>query len=210
MRFRLSRTAWLILGAGIFVIVLGILLLGYGRVSGEHANVEEDLYSAQNLLPAVVSEREYWESQLAQLEDQLAEGTAALNASMAKFPISTDSIEYDEELFIIAHNHDLEIGSIIVSEPYQEDILGIIYTTTIFEVEVIAGEHTYETWTVGHIDQVITNIIGFLDSLVASNYFDTASVDLVSILAPAPDEDEEGVLEPSAIITLVIYSYQEE
>jgi len=209
MRLRLSRTAWLILGAGIFVLILGSLLLGYSRLSGEHANVENDLYAAQTLLPAIVSEREYWESQLAQLEDQLAESTASLNASKARFPRSVDSIEYDEELFIIAHAHDLEIASLTVSEPYQEDILGIIYTTTIFEVEVIAGEHVYETWTQGHIDQVIDNIVGFLNAIVTSDYFDTASIDLVSIIAPAADEGEE-VTEPSAIITLVIYSYQEE
>ncbi|HEY55006.1 MAG TPA: hypothetical protein G4N91_01820 [Dehalococcoidia bacterium] len=209
MRLRLSRTAWLILGGGIFVIVLGILLLGYGRLSGEHANVEGDLSAAQNLLPTVVSEREYWENQLAQLEDQLAEGTSSLNASKARFPRSVDSIEYDEELFIIAHAHDLEIASITASEPYQEDILGIIYTTTIFEVEVMAGEHSYVTWTQGHIDQVVDNIVGFLNALVTSDYFDTASIDLVSIIAPADEEGEE-VTEPSAIITLVIYSYQEE
>jgi hypothetical protein len=210
MRFRLSRTAWLVLGAGIFVIVLGILLLGYGRVSGDHARAEEDLNAAQNLLPTIVSEREYWESQLAQLEAQLADSTAALDASKDRFPVSADSILYGEELFIIAHAHDLEIASITVSEPEEEDILGIIYTTTVYEVQVIAGEHSYTTWTQGHIDDVIGNIVGFINDVIISDYFDTASIDLVSIIAPAPDEAEEGVLEPTAVITLIIYSYQEE
>jgi len=211
MRLRLSRTAWLILGAGIFIIILGILLLGYGQLSGQQASVEEDLYEAQNLLPAIVSERQYWEGQLAQLEDQLADSTTALNASKARFPVRADSILYGEELFIIAHAHDLEIASITVSEPDEEDILGIIYTTTVFEVQVIAGEHSYESWTQGHIDQVIANIVGFLNDLITSDYFDTASIDLVSIMAPAPDvAEEEGVLEPTALITLIIYSYQEE
>ncbi|GAH59611.1 unnamed protein product, partial [marine sediment metagenome] len=37
---RLSKTAWLILGIGIFVIAFGSLFMGYSRQSGEQERLE--------------------------------------------------------------------------------------------------------------------------------------------------------------------------
>ncbi len=204
---RLGKTAWLILGGGIFVIALGILILGYARTSGEHASVEEELSSAQTLLPQVVTEREYWESQLALVEDQLDEATEAYDASRSRFPQEVDSIAYDEELFIIAHAHDLEIASLTVSETSQEDVLGIIFDTTAFEVQVQAKDAPHVTWTQGFIDQTINNITAFLNAVTSGDYFTNATIDLVSILAPEPGEEVEA---PTALVTLIIYSYQEQ
>jgi hypothetical protein len=206
-KLKLSKTARLVLGISVFVFVLGILIIGYVRLAGEHASVAEDLSSAQSFLPQVATEREYWESQLAEVEHQLAQATSALNASKSTFPSSVDSVAYDEELFILAHAHDLEITYLTASESYQEDILGITYDTTIFEVQVQARYPLPEIWTQGQIDQVIINITSFLSDLTSDDFFNNAAIELVSIAAPGPNEE---ATKPAALITLIIYGYQEE
>lgn len=188
---RLSRTALFILGAGIFVIVFGILFMGFLRQSDEQDRVEERLSTAQDLLPQLISEREDWESQLTQLESQLTQVTSSLNKSKARFPQTVESIEYGEELFNIAEDCGLEVAKLTASEPTDLEVGNVIYAITYLAVEV-RGE--------------ITRMLAFINTIAAGEYFTAATIELVEM--EAPQLEEEG--EPSATITLVIYSYQGE
>ncbi len=192
MRMKLSRTALLILGTGIFVIAFGILFMGYSQQSGEQERVEEELSAAQELLPQLISEKEDWESQLTQLESQLTQATSSLNSSKARFPQAVESIEYDEELFLIAHACDLEITNLTASEPTDLEVEDVIYTVTYFEVEV-QGE--------------ISDMLCFINTIATGEYFTPATIELVEMEVPEL-EGAEG--NPSVTITLVIYSYQGE
>lgn len=61
---RLSKTAWLILGIGIFVIAFATLYTVYSRQSGEEEQLQGSLSGAQALLPKLIAEREDFESQI--------------------------------------------------------------------------------------------------------------------------------------------------
>ncbi len=204
---RLSKIAWLILGIGIFVIAFGILFVGYSRLSGEQETAQKELSAAQALLPQLISEREDWTNQLDQLVDQSLQVDSALNKSMAKFPQAVESIEYDEELIMIAHACDLEIASLTASEPLEKEVEGIIYTITTFKVEVISGYPLPDPLTKAYIDETIANMLTFINAIVTDDYFTTATIEQVNIESPQPEEEGE---KPSATITLIIYSYQGE
>ena len=101
------------------------------------------------------------------------------------------SIEYDEELFLIADDYNLEVMNLTASEPHENKVEGIPFDNTVFEVEV-RGQ--------------VSNILSFINNVTTGGYFDSATVELVNMEVPKPDEDKT----PSAVIKLVIYSYEGE
>jgi len=205
---RLSKTAWFILSIGIFIIAFGSLFVGYSRLSGEQEKVQDSLSSAQELLPQLVSEREDSASQLAQLQNQLAQAASSLSDSKAKFPQAVESIEYGEELFMIAHACDLEIFNLTASEPRYQEVEGITYTTTLFEIEVQSKNPPPDPLTKAYIDNTIDNMLAFINTIATEEYFNVADIELVDIVAPQPGETTGE--RPSATINLIIYTYQGE
>jgi hypothetical protein len=204
---RLSKTAWLILGAGIFVIALAVLVMLYAQQADEEQQAEESLASAKALLPQLVAEREDLQSQLNQLEDQLVQEVSALEQSIAKFPEDVESIEYDEELFMIAHDYDLEVVQLTASEPRDEVVdETIIYLVTTFEIMVspVAVPPEAEDAYRAYCDDAIANFLDFINTVVNGEYFTTATVAEVTWEIPDITETER----PVAIIKLLIYSYE--
>ncbi len=212
MRFlRLSRTGWLILGIGIFVLAFGSLYFLYSRQGDEEEQLNDSLSEAQATLPKVISEKEDWESQLTQLESQLtqlesqvAQAMSLLAQRKMLFPESVESIEYDERLFQIADGSGLEIAILTASEPGDEtvevevediEVEGITYSVTSFVVNVKAKalELPLETEEElqNYINVTVDNILTFITTIVADNDFTTATVELVNINIPESLTDEE-------------------
>lgn len=222
---KLGRTARFILGIGIFVIAFGSLCLVYFRQVSEQKQLSDSLVVAQATLPKVVSEKEDWErqlaqwkSQLAQVESELAQAKSLLAESKASFPKAVESIEYDEEIFTIADNCDLDITKLTSSEPRDKEVEAstspeprdkeaevITFSVTSFVVDV-KGE--------------VANILDFINSIVTGDYFTTATVELVDIEVPKPmtEEEKAGLTKeeiedrekPSATVKLAIYAYEGE
>ena len=210
MRFmRLSKTAWLILGIGIFVIAMGSLYFLYSRQGDEQEQLNDSLSVAQATLPTLVSEKEDWESQLTQgesrltqqesqltqRESQLAQATSLLDTTQASFPESVESIEYDELLFNFAHGCNLTITKLTASEPSDEMIEDITYSVTSFTVDV-KGE--------------VANILDFINAIVTSEDFTCATAELVNINIPEPlTEAEKEAIKEGLIEELTRESAQE-
>jgi len=223
---KLSKTAWLILGIGIFVIAFGGLCLVYFRQGSEREQLNDSLLVAQATLPKVVSEKEdwerqlaQWESQLAQLESELAQAKLLLAESKMSFPKAVESIEYGEKLFKIADDCDLELTKLtslepadINVEPADENVEpgdkeseDITYSVTSFVVDV-NGE--------------VANMLDFINTIATSKAFTTATVELVDIEVPQPLSEEEKARlteeaiedreRPSATVSLAIYAYKGE
>jgi len=194
---KLSRTAWLILGFGIFIIAIGVLGWVCIQKGGEQGQLDNSLSLAQATLPKVISERADLERQLPQLESELAQAESLLNGVKARFPESVESIEYDEVLFEIADDCDLEITNLTASEPSDEEIEGITYSITSFEVEV---------------EGTVAHILDFINTIATSEYSPNETNFINAIIKEVNME----VFEPgaggkaSAIINLAIYGYQGE
>lgn len=196
----LSKTAWIVLGAGIFVIAFAALYLLYYQQGREQGGLENSLAQAQTNIVKVSAEKADWQSQLSQLEGELAqlntrlaEAKAQLVSGKGALPSSVQSIEYDETLFALAEGWGLEMATLGASAPDREDIEGIIFTTTGFTVNVK-----------GQVD----DILAFIGDIIGHQDFASAAVESVSITVPPAVEGEYPV--PSASIKLVVYGYQED
>jgi len=198
---KLSRTAWLILGIGIFAIAIGSLFWVYLEQRGEQQRLDDSLSVAQATLPTLVSERANLESQLSQSESELAQARSLLYEVKASFPESVESIEYDEALFDIADDCDLEIMELTASEPSDEEVESITYS----DEEVESVTYSVASFTV-EVEGTVAHILDFINTITTDEYFINATIERVDMQVPEPDEDET----PSATIDLIIYGYQGE
>ena len=222
MRMRLSRTAWLILGIGIFIIVFATLYTVYSRQSSEQEQLADSLVAAQARLPKVISDRQATEAELTQWQDKLAEATSLLSKSEAKFPESAESIKYDELLFDIADVCDLEVMSLTASEPQSKkekvevediEVEDVTYIVTSFDLKVEAVGSVPDPLTEAYIDETVANILDFINTIATGEDFTTATIESVIMknLEPPANADElEGAPKPSATIKITIYSYKGE
>jgi hypothetical protein len=188
---KISKIGWWILGIGIFVIASAVMVTLHASQSGEASQLEENLEITQSVLATIISDREELTGQLAQMGNELDEAEAAYILSQTKFPEKVASIEYDEEIFSIADDNDLEVISLTASEPRENEVEEILFVNTIFEVEVRG--------TVSHI-------LNFINDVANGEYFDSANVEMVTMEVPQPDEEDQ----PAAFIRIIIYSYEGE
>ncbi|HEX73771.1 MAG TPA: hypothetical protein G4N93_01295 [Dehalococcoidia bacterium] len=194
---RISKTAKLILGIGVFIIAVGVLGWVYLEQRGEQQRLDNSLSLAQSTLPTVTSQREGLESRLTEVDTKLAEAELLLDGTKASFPESVESIEYDETIFDIADDCNLKIINLTASEPRDKEDEDITYYITSFEVEV---------------EGTVAHILNFIETIATSDFspgetsFVNAYIEAVSMSIPEPGEDEQ----PSANISLAIYGYRGE
>jgi hypothetical protein len=188
---KLSKTAWWILGIGFFVIALVTLVMFYVGNSNEAKQLEDSLQVNEGLLIQFRADREALDSELLQMQEQLDETEVAYNQNKANFSKVVRSIEYDQEIFSIANDNDLDVLSLIAEEPFENTLDEIIFKNTVFTVEVQ-----------GTVQKILT----FIHDVAAGSYFESAGVEMVDM--EVPEADQEG--EPSAIIEIIIYSYEGE
>jgi hypothetical protein len=172
-------------------------------------------------LPKLVAEREDLEGQVAQWEEKVAEVTSSFNKSEARFPKSVESIEYDETLFKIADDCDLQVVELTALEPKNEKVkdTDIIYTTTTLEVKVWSKESP--PGTVGefetYIDETVANMLKFINAIATGEEFNVGTIELVAMenleppeeedLAAAEDEAARWDMAPAATVQLIIYGF---
>jgi hypothetical protein len=209
---KVSKTALIVLGIGVFIIVFATLFVLYSGQSGEREQLNASLTKAQGVLPELLTEKADLESQLAQWEGELDKAMVALSKSEGRFPKSVESIEYDEVLFKLAEQSGLMIIEITASEPEGEAVKGtdITYDVTTFEVLVKNAESPPATagqFEV-YIDDTVDKVLEFIHLVVTTEDFNVATIKVAAIdgLEP-PDElegDEEG---PEALLELAIYGF---
>jgi hypothetical protein len=126
---KLTKTVGLIIVVVILAVVIGVLVSIYSGQAAERNELNERMSRAQTLLPGLVKQRE-------NLEDQLTQAEALLNANQAQFPESVESIEYDDDLFEIADECTVAITRLTSSKPTNKGIEGVTYSISTFGVVV--------------------------------------------------------------------------
>lgn len=205
---RLSKTAWLVLGIGIFIIAFASLFTLSSGQSGEQERLNDSLATAQGLEPKLISEREDLAGQQAQWEKRAIDAESALNRSQAQFPRSAESIDYDQLLFQIADDCDLQIMEIFASEPAEEWVEDILYAVATFKVKVRSEESPPSTVAAfeNYIDATVADMLDFINNIDTSEDFSNATIELVEMknLKPPAAVPAEG---PEATIQLIIYGF---
>jgi hypothetical protein len=188
---KLTKTSLWILGIGLFIIVAAVLLALQAHQSGDTKQLEDSLGMTQTLLTKLSSDKEGLDNQLAQLQNQLNQAETAYTNSQANFPEAVASIEYDEEIFFVADDYNLEIMNLTVTEPRENKVDEVSFDNTVIEVQV-QGK--------------VSNILSFINNVATGGFFNSATIELVSMEVPKPDEDKQ----PSAVIQIIVYSYEGE
>jgi hypothetical protein len=186
---KITKIGLWILGIGFFVIAAAVMVALHANQSGDAKQMEENLVVTQSVLNTLIANREELTSQLAQMENQLDEVEIAYNQSKTNFPKTAPSIEYDEEIFSIAHDNDLEVWNLTAAEPRENKVADITFDNTTFEVEVRG---------------TVSNILNFIDDVANGEYFESSTVEMVTMEVPKPGQEEK----PAAIIKIIIYSYR--
>jgi hypothetical protein len=204
---KFGKLSQLILAIGIFAIAVVFLYRTNQGRAAEHEQLNTQLQAVQLLVPKLVSENEDLESRLNQVQAELDQARTSLSQGKAKFPDSIDSVDYNELLFQMANNRDLEMMRLVTSEPAEQSVGNITYDVTTFDIEVMGQ---------------VADILDFVNSIASGEEFTTATVELVNITVPEPltmqekenlaaqeqEEAEEKPEAPSAVIKVTIYSYK--
>jgi len=218
---KISKTALLVLGIGIFVIGFAAIFALYSGQAGERSGLNANLVAAQSLLPKLMAEKDELAGQLAQWDGELAQATSALDKSEARYPKSVESIEYDETIFKLASDCDLMIMELTAFEPWDEDVKDSDITYAVGTAEVKVQNTELPPTTVGSFevfaDETVDKMLEFIHLIAASEEFNISTIRLVTIenLEP-PDEDTlesaetdaaKRDLAPEATIQLLIYAF---
>lgn len=202
---KLGRTARIVLIVGAFVAAFFVVNQMKGEAESEQHSLDVQLELTQLILPKLAADKEALEGQLVLLESDLAEAAASLEESRAEFPADIQSIEYDEILFNIAHEWDLDIISLTASEPSSQSVevtveptdpeaesvtYTVTYTVTSFNV-MVEGQPVEPTPEEAdefrtYLYQTVADILSYFNSTTTGEDFTTATVESVNIIIPEP------------------------
>jgi len=126
---RISKKVWLIVAIVAIVIVLAVVYTTYSREVGERQQLSDRLKMAEARLPVLNAERQG-------LQDRLTQTQSSLDKSQAQFPEAVSSIEYDDDLFEIADDCNVDITRLTSSPPTAKKIGTITYSVSTLTMNV--------------------------------------------------------------------------
>ena len=209
---KLSKTALLVLGIGVFILGFAILFVLYSGQSGEQEQLASSLATTQGLLPQLIAEKGDLNEQVAFWEDELNKARVALSMSEGRFPKTVESIEYDETIFRLADETDLFIDMLTASEPSEEKVKGtdISYDVSTFEVTLFNAEtapisaDSFEAY----IDETLDKVLEFVHLVAVTPDFGVAAIKVVAIDGLEPPEEVTDVEDgPETTVELTIYGF---
>lgn len=204
---KLSKKAWLLLAGGIFIILAAGLGMVYSQQGDERGQLNEELALARLRLENYPAQQLELTSQQKKLESRLAMAKSQLKNAKTSLSRSTESIEASGGLFEIAGDCHVEVTEISSPGPTTRELEGVTLAVLPLTVTV-EGE--------------VLDLIDFVSRWTGD--YATGVVESVEISVPLPPgEEEEGEVEeteeeeeeeeeeqkqPSAVINLLIYSYE--
>lgn len=182
---KLGKTSWLILSAGIFIVVVASLGLTRSQQIQEQGQLDEELSIAEMRLNQLQVKQ--LRQQQEELQGQLDESKIQLMAAKDKLRQTVESINVTDEFFEVAQSCGVEVASISSSSIESEKLGGIICSVITLNA-VVAGE--------------VPNLISFVIKL--NNDFTTGIVKSAQISIPEATNPDE----PSANIEMTVYAYE--
>ena len=194
---KFSKTTWIFLAVGIFIIALASLGMIYSQQGNEQSRLSEDLALAQLRLKKYPAQQLELASQQEELESRLAKAEAELRTAKTSLRQSTESIEASDALFELAEDCHVEVTEI--SSPGVAAVQMEEVTLSALSLMVTVGGD-------------VLNLIDFIYQW--THAYPTGVVKSVVISVPEPAEEEEAAAAeieeqmPSATINMLIYTYE--
>jgi len=182
---KLSKTSWLILTIGVFLVTLASLGITRSQQLHEQDQLNQELSVAKMRVAKFQLEQLSYQHE--ELEKQLGETISQLEAARTTLSQPNESIIISDALFEIARASNVEIIEVSSSVRTGGDLEG-----------VTASELPLTIWAEGDV----ANLIDFVTRLNGDLTTGVVKSAKISI----PETADEG--KPSADIRLVVYSYQ--
>lgn len=181
---KLSKTSWLILSVGIFIVVVAGLGLTRSQQIQEKSQLDEELSIVEMRLNKLQVQQLHQQQE--ELQERLDESTIQLGATKDRLNQTIESIDVTDEFYAIAESCKATVESISTSSIKSEK-LGNIACSMIQINAQVTGE--------------LPNLIDFVISL--NNDFTTGVVKSAHMSIEETTEEES-----LANIMMVVYSYE--
>lgn len=188
MKFvKLSKTSWLILSAGVFIVVLGSLGITRTQQLQEKSKLDEDLHNSTQVLEKLQATD--LRQQLDDLQQKVEEEEVLLDEATERLNQTVVSVDVSDELFAIAEYCGVTIMNLSTT-PIRPNLYGGIGLDMTSMNVVVDGD--------------LPDLVDFVVSL--NNDYTTGLVKSFQISIPESDSND---VSPSVTVQIVIYSYEE-
>ena len=189
---KLSKTSWLILSAGIFVVILAGLGVTRSQQLKEQSVLEEELTLSSMKMDTI--QVAHLRPQLDELLQRIDESETQLEEVKDRLRQTVVSPDVIEKYFAIAEYCDVEIQNLSNSVILNNDLAGITCSQTNISASVTGD---------------VENLVDFL---IAMNEGYTTGYVQSAHITIAEETEETSELEPesSATFQVIIYSYEGE
>lgn len=183
---KLSKTSWLILSVGVFIVVLAVLGITRSQQAQEQSRLDDELEMSQiSLANMQISDLQ---AELAGLEQTAAREQAELDLAANSLNETVVSVDVTDEFFSIAS----ACGVIVVN-----------ISTSPISPNIYEGLGLSATSINAALEGELSNLIDFVEAL--NSGFNTGQIRMAQIDIPPSSSNET----PSASIQMTIYSYEE-
>jgi len=201
---KLSKTGWLILSAGVFVVILAGLGVTRSQQMREQNRMNEELSLSETRLDKL--DITDMRRQLEDLDQKVQEGESQLDDARERLHQTIVSVDVTDEFFKIAEYSGVTVMSLSTSAIASNELEGIGLQTIALSAQVE-----------GDFEKIIDFVIN-LNNGYATGYVESAQINIpIPEVAPAEGEEagEDEIVAPveestSVAIQMLVYSYEGE
>ena len=184
--FKLSKISWLILGTGVFLVILVGLGVTRSTQLKEQSALDSELKTAQSLADKVQTAD--LQEQIQDLQGQIDEAKTQAEEAKLRLDQTVISADVDEKFFNIAQYSNVKIVNVSMTNISNDKVSGVDLSKTTVSSTVTGA---------------LSDIINFVINL--NNGYPTCLVNSVSI---SMNQDQEAVGQATGSIQMAVYSYE--
>jgi len=205
---KLSKASWLILAAGVFLIVLAGLGLTRSQQMKEQTKLDQELSVTEKRLSTLQTTQ--LTQQLENLKVKVEESEAQVKDARARLDQTVTSVDVADEFYKIANYCSVNITSLTTSKIANSKYLNVSMLTTSLSAAVTGDKKNI-------VDFIISLNNGFVTGKMGSISINFSGAEAEEEIPGSEEEQEEEEPEEgeelatgtaSAFISMLIYSYE--
>ncbi len=184
-RIKMSKTGWLLLAAGVFIVALAVLGVAFSRQNRSQTALNQELDLTQSRYARLDNDelQAEYDALLARLETE----RERMSDAEAKMHRNIESANITDEFFLIADDCGVRVVG-VTTTPFARKTVEDIDGFTITLSGLVTGE----------LDELIDFVISLNEG------YPTGYVASARVVLPEPPEDDP----PTVSVELVLYSYE--
>lgn len=200
---KLSKASWLILSAGVFIVVLAGLGLTRSQQLKEQTSVAYELDLTQKRLNTVQTTS--LSQQLESLKTKVDESQAQLNDAQARLHQTVVSVDVTDEFFQIATYCSVNVTNLTTTTIAQAKYGGITFSTISLTATVTGEKNNIINFIIGLNNGYVT---GNVQSAQITFQTETGTSDTSDQSEGSGGDATIGTGTATAAVSMLIYSYE--